>query len=237
VKTLLITVDDLGLHPAVQRAVEDLSGIGVVNAASVMANGPYCKEALSLKNSIFLGAHLNILRGKPILPPKTIPSVVDKNGYFLGSYSTLFLRYVCGLLKLDEVKKEWKAQIDTLLETGFTLAHLDSEKHIHCWPRLIPIIEELSKEYDIKRVRYPVESPAQSTTFSGKLRSSLLRKWSQHFSPTFKKDHCTDVAWGLSHQERDLSIDHFIRYLNDLPEDSNIEIICHPGKKQPPTLH
>lgn len=61
---LVVNVDDVGLHPAVQRAVEACAAEGIVTSASVLANGPYVRDARSL-TGIGLGAHLNLLRGDP----------------------------------------------------------------------------------------------------------------------------------------------------------------------------
>ena len=60
---LVVNVDDVGLHPAVQRAVERTAAAGIVTSASVMANAPWVREARRL-SGIGLGVHLNILREK-----------------------------------------------------------------------------------------------------------------------------------------------------------------------------
>ena len=85
---LIVNVDDLGLHPAVRRAVEACAAQGTVTSASVLANGPD-QDAVRPYPGLTLGAHLNILRGAPLSPPREVTSLVGENGLFLGSFSQL----------------------------------------------------------------------------------------------------------------------------------------------------
>ena len=50
---LIVNVDDLGLHPAVTRAVETLGKMGRVHRTSVMANMPYVEDG-DKNSEIFL---------------------------------------------------------------------------------------------------------------------------------------------------------------------------------------
>ena len=65
-KQVCVNVDDFGLHPAVNRAICNLSKQNYINSASLLANGGYVVEAIEMGLSINIGAHLNILRGCPI---------------------------------------------------------------------------------------------------------------------------------------------------------------------------
>ena len=78
---LIVNVDDLGLHPAVRRAVEACAAQGTVTSASVLANGPD-QDAVRPYPGLTLGAHLNILRGAPLSPPREVASLVGENGLF-----------------------------------------------------------------------------------------------------------------------------------------------------------
>ncbi|MFN5497128.1 MAG: ChbG/HpnK family deacetylase, partial [bacterium] len=72
---LIINVDDLGLHPAVRRAIEECAALGTVTSASVLANGPDI-DAVKPIAGVSFGAHLNILRGKPLSPAHEVRSLV-----------------------------------------------------------------------------------------------------------------------------------------------------------------
>ena len=121
---IIMNVDDLGLHPAVRRAVETCASLGTVTSASVLANGPDLAAVRAIPG-VSLGAHLNILRGAPLSPAHEVRSLVDKNGLFLGSAAKLAWRVACGALKRDEIRLEWSRQVALLREKGLTLSHVD----------------------------------------------------------------------------------------------------------------
>lgn len=231
--SLVINSDDLGLHPAVNRAVLELATCGTLSSASVLANGRYLEDVLALSSLISLGGHLNILRGRPLSPSSEIPSLLGDNGLFLGDYKKLYLRYLSGKLELPEVKKEWRAQIIKLKDLGLTLSHLDSEKHTHTWPRLAVIIRELADEFGIAYIRRPLESPLPySAGISGILRTGLLRYWTS-CAPEAYLGKCVDRVWGIGHQGPLLQTDLFRRYLATFPENARVELVCHPGHRLP----
>ena len=104
---LIVNVDDPGLHPAVRRAVEACAAQGTVTSASVLANGPD-QDAVRPYPGLTLGAHLNILRGAPLSPPREVASIVGENGLFLGSFSQLAFRALRGQLQLEQVRLEYE---------------------------------------------------------------------------------------------------------------------------------
>ncbi|MCX7048004.1 MAG: ChbG/HpnK family deacetylase [Candidatus Sumerlaeota bacterium] len=288
---LIINVDDLGLHPAVQRAVEDGAAAGVVTSASLMANGPFLKEALALASSEFrvpsselqrpssefrvpssenpqsairnpqfvvgFGAHLNLLRGKPVSPPSEIPTLVGADGLLLGNYKKLFLRYATRSLNLKEVELEWGRQIEHLLETGFTLTHVDSEKHIHSWPRLMPIALRLAERHGIRWARRVVEWTPLTRWNAGAMRARLLWFWSR-FHRANPNVRWPDALWGVADHGPRFTAENFRAWLKaqraqgmmeemgDMGEMGTmgamgamgqrpnvLEICCHPGKPLP----
>ena len=230
---VLINADDLGLHRAVTRAVKRFAEKGSLHSASVMANGPYAADAVFLKDQVLLGAHLNILRGKPILPAREVSTLVTKDGLFLGSYAALFKRYLFGQLNLEEVRKEWDAQIIFLKKMGLNLAHLDSEKHTHAWPKLMGIACELAKKHQIPRVRRPYECASGLPNSSGYFRAALLRYWSGTTPKEFQKKCVVPTVWGLLNQGDRFRYDAFKAYLKNNPNIKDIEIVCHPGILEP----
>jgi predicted glycoside hydrolase/deacetylase ChbG (UPF0249 family) len=232
-RDVIVNVDDLGLHPAVTRAVQLLSSLGTVNSASVLANGPYVSDALSLCGQVYLGAHLNILRGKPLSPISKVPTLVNSQGYFFGDYSTLFLKCILGQVSLAEVELEWRAQIEMLISMGISIAHLDSEKHTHVWPMLTPLICRLAEEYHIPRVRYPYELQKGLPSHFGYVRAAILRYLSQKMTLNCPKEKYFPFSWGLVDQSERLSPQVFLAYLQSLPDASPVEIICHPGVPLP----
>ena len=224
---LVVNVDDVGLHPAVQRAVEACAAKGIVTSASVLANGPCVRDARSL-TGIGLGAHLNLLRGEPLSPKNEIPSLVRSDGCLLGNYSRLFARYLSGGLNLNEVELEWDRQLVRLRELGLPLTHLDSEKHIHCWPRLMPIACRLAERHGLRWVRRTVEQVSPLQWHIGDCKTRLLGLWSRFHRPHFNV-LWPDAVWGISDQGASLSPDCFRKYLPKIATAHTTELIVHPG--------
>ncbi len=221
-----INVDDFGLHPAVNRAVTTLSACGAINSTSVLANGLYLDEALDEEPAIMMGAHLNILRGKPLTPAHKIPTLLDSKGLFVGRYASLYKRYVLRQLDLDQVELEWRNQIEHLLARGVMLWHLDSEKHTHCWPRLFQLAAKLAKSYGIPRVRTTTEAPMTGSPSTARLRIGLLNYWHSK-NKAYARTH---PCWGIFHQGKDLIPEALVPYLAKHRPDT-LEIVCHPGTR------
>ena len=228
---VIVNVDDVGLHPAVQRAVEVCAEAGVVTSTSVLANGPCVRDARRL-SGIGLAAHLNLLRGKPLSPRAEIPSLVRSDGLLICDYVKLFGRYSLKQLDLAEVELEWDRQIVRLLELGLPLTHLDSEKHIHCWPRLMPITCRLAERHGLSWVRRSIEPYSAWNWGFGGCRARLLAHWGKsherHSQVAFP-----DSLWGLAAQGELLTPHQLRRDLPAFGDDSIVEISCHPGCLKP----
>ncbi len=224
---VVINADDLGLHPAVQRAVDELGRRGVLTSASLLVNGPLAEQA-ARTTSVALGVHLNILRGRPVLPAGRLGTLVDTAGNFLGDYWRLARRAAAGRLDLRQVEDEWEAQLRRALDLGVQPDHLDSEKHIHCWPALMPIVCRLARRYNIAWVRRTVERGWPIGSAGGLLRVLLLRWWAGRHRPA-DAVRWPDAVWGIACQGRRLSARRLGAYLRRLESAQVVEVVCHPG--------
>lgn len=229
---VVVNADDLGLHPAVQRAVEAGAAAGVITSASLLANGPYLRQAVELAEAVDLGVHLNLLRGRPLSPPDELPGLVDGGGCFLGSYLRLWRRRCRGGLPLEAVEREWRRQVERVLELGVRPGHLDSEKHLHAWPELMPLAVRLARDYGIGWVRRPWEPVAWWRWDAGALRARLLALWCRRARADgvgFPR-----AVWGIADQGPRLSAGRFAAFVRRLGLESEptppvVEIACHPG--------
>ncbi|WP_027720504.1 ChbG/HpnK family deacetylase [Maridesulfovibrio zosterae] len=227
---IVINVDDLGLHPAVRRAVDELAEIGVVTSSTMLANGPDLSESVLLQDkheALGIGAHLNLLRGKPISNPDHIPSLVDDDGLLFGNYSSLLLRYITGRIRLTEVEKEWSAQIEYLLDHNVRLTHFDSEKHIHAWPGLYNLAGRLACKYGIKWMRRPFEHSSFLPFNKDILRVNFLKFCLAGSFPE-KLPRTASCVWGIGNQKENLTPELFEKYIETYRPEI-IEIVCHPG--------
>jgi hypothetical protein len=154
---LIINADDLGYSPTVNRAIVDMFEAGLVTSASLLVNQPASEEGAALARSLprlSVGVHLNLSRGRPILPAEQIPSLVDEGGRFWES--AIFLRRaVLGQVKWYEAAAELEAQVRWALDRGLHLDNLDSHVHFHSLPAARRITEKLATQYHVAAWRTP----------------------------------------------------------------------------------
>lgn len=128
---LVTRADDAGLTQSVNRAIGETITAGVTRNVSVMAPAPALRDAvryLAGNPDVCIGMHATLssewqeLRWGPILPPEQVPSLVDRQGYFLPSPADLHRR---GAPVAEEVAAELRAQLATLRECGLTVSYVD----------------------------------------------------------------------------------------------------------------
>src|SRR4051812_6525064 len=97
----------------------------------MMLNMPGVSHAVELAKAnpnLQVGVHLVLTCGKPLLTD--VPSLVNDN----GSFKPISELKDQPMLSLDELAREWSAQIEKFLETGLTPTHFDSHHHVHTIP-------------------------------------------------------------------------------------------------------
>lgn len=225
---LIINVDDLGLHPAVRRAIEECAALGTVTSASVLANGPDI-DAVKPIAGVSFGAHLNILRGKPLSPAHEVRSLVGDDGHFVGSAAKLAARVMRRAVKRDEVRLEWSRQVAALRDRGLALSHVDGEKHTHCLPGLFAVACEVAAEHGIRWVRRSDERFGNLRFGSPAMRRAVLRALcvSAHTNPSTES---TDAVWGIAEQGAAFTAEACERALKGIGPRT-IEVVCHPGNR------
>jgi len=155
-KAVIFTADDFGLSEGLNGAVALAHRQGVLRCASLMAAAPRSREALSLARELpglCLGVHLTLIQGRGVLPPAAVPHLVDAQGFFPANPVATGWRYFCRSRLLPEIRRELAAQIETVLQAGVRLWHLNSHLNLHLHPRLFPMVADLAREYGIPAVR------------------------------------------------------------------------------------
>jgi len=229
---IVVNVDDLGLHSAVNRFVARAAAEEAISSASLLANGPRVGEALELirqgrLGSIGIGVHLNVLRGSPLAPPSEVRSLLGPDDRFLGKAAAFAARLLTGRIVLEEVEREWRHQIEFLRTHGVEPDHGDGEKHTHVLPGLYRMAERLCEEYAIPWLRRPCESTFGGIR-AGTLKPAVLNAFAALSPPRGRTRHADEV-WGISHAGEKLSASALARFLGRCPGSSVVEIICHPG--------
>ena len=86
-KYLIVNADDFGISEGINRGILEAHLYGIVTSTTVMPNGLSLANAISLAKSnpsLGVGIHINIVEGKPVSNGHLIPSLVNKDGNFLG---------------------------------------------------------------------------------------------------------------------------------------------------------
>lgn len=157
---LLLRVDDIGMGHSVNMAMKQLAETGIPFSTSVMFACPWYLEAVEILKAhpaISVGIHLTLnsewknYKWGPVLGKAVVPSLVDSNGYFFATHA----EFNAHEIKVDEVEKELRAQIERALRSGVKIDYLDYHMGTAVSrPEFRTVVEKLAKEYDLGMSRY-----------------------------------------------------------------------------------
>src|SRR4051794_2747636 len=140
-RRLIVTADDVGLHPGMTSGAIRAHRDGIVTACSVVANGVAFDDAVArLRDvpSLEVGVHLTLVEERSLTGMR-----------FPRSYAG----FVFSRKDVATIERELCAQIERVLATGLPVTHLNGHQHLHMWPRVFAIVERLASEFGIAYVR------------------------------------------------------------------------------------
>lgn len=225
---IIVNVEDVGLHPAVERAIGILKEKGVITACSIKANEKLAGVPMELAG-LDIGIHLDVLRGRPVRHWQHVATLCDNNGAFLNDPAVLFRQYAVGKVDHAHVEMEWREQIENVLSLGVEPTHLTSHKHVHGWPSLARIAASLAKEYGIDWIRKPEEC----SEIAKLDKSGFPRKFQNvcgFFDREIDEIGWTDWMWGAPEPESFSPYAFASAVEREAPQDAEIvELRCCPG--------
>lgn len=128
-RVLIVNLDDFGMHPSINTAVVAAIESGIGASCSLMPPCPGAGHAMDLLRehpAIPFGIHLTLVSELPELRwgplSSDVPSLLDEDGVF-PTHSRI-PQLLAGA-KLDEVEREFRAQIDAVVGAGPAPTHLD----------------------------------------------------------------------------------------------------------------
>ena len=130
-RLLIINADDFGLCHAVNEAIFRALRNGVLCSTTLMVPCPWSSHAMHFLTDhpdIPFGVHLTVIsewrdyRWRPLISSEKVPSLIDQAGYF---YRFEDMPAFLARVRLDQLEREWRAQIETVLAAGLTPTHLD----------------------------------------------------------------------------------------------------------------
>lgn len=200
---LIVNADDFGYTRAVTYGILDAYKKGIVTSTTMMCNSPHIDMAVEIAKQnpeLGVGIHLVLTCGKPICPD--VFSLMQENGSFhhqsnIFSYATV-----------EDIEKEFTAQIERFYSTGLIPTHLDSHHNVHGHERALPIVIKLAERYGLPLRRANNEVKIDEL-YGGVLRTNLMLR-------EFYGDG--------------VSVDTIEKQLLKVAEiEQTVEINCHPG--------
>lgn len=240
-KKLIVNADDFGISISINRGIIEGHCHGIITSASVMAGGEAFDDACRLARenpTLDLGVHLTLDEEFPVLAADHIPTLVGQYGR-LHARSKVLLLLLRGRIALDEVEREWSAQIKKCLEQGLAISHLDGHGHIHAFPTLIGVAEKLRRAYGIPYMRKPSERlliPGFQAGLAGYIKKVLVCLSTRYsfWKKRISRERSTDAFVGLAVSGQ-LNAKSFWRLIDRLEEGLN-ELMTHPGHTDESTM-
>jgi predicted glycoside hydrolase/deacetylase ChbG (UPF0249 family) len=140
-RRLIVTADDVGLHPAMTAGAIRAHCEGIVTACSIVANGVAFDDAVAR------------LRENPDLEAGVHLTLVEERSLTGMRFPSSYVRFVFGRKDLAAIERELRAQIERVLAAGLRVTHLNGHQHLQMWPSVFAIVTRMAREYGIGYVR------------------------------------------------------------------------------------
>jgi len=228
-KTLVVTADDVGLHPGLTAGALKAHDEGIVTACSVVATGPALDDAVERlrdRPGLDVGVHLTFVGERPLSPPERVRSLLGPDGAFLPGFRAFAARYALGRIDDADLEAELRRQIERLLAAGLRLVHANSHQHLHVLPRVFEIVLKLVEEYRIPWVRVP-QDPAKALSpraFEIGILNGIGR--AARRQTRGRNVRIPDRTVGILDAGR-LTPERLVSILKDV--ENVTELVCHPG--------
>ncbi len=143
---LIINGDDFGLTRGVNLGIVEACNRGILRSTTVMAGMPAVEHGAELARRTPLlktGIHLRLTAGAPMAT--NVPSLLGDDGQ-LQKQADFWPNTT---MVAEEIERELRAQIESLLTLGFTLSHIDGHHHCHSHALVAPVVAKLSEQYQL----------------------------------------------------------------------------------------
>lgn len=244
-RRLIVTGDDFGLAVPVNEAIEKAHRCGILTTASLMIGGRAAADAVARAKrlpSLKVGLHVVLVEGRPVLPPRAVPDLVDLQGEF----SSTLIRAGFSFFFRPGVRRQLEAEIDAQFRafqaTGLALDHVNAHNHMHLHPTIMALILKVGRAYGLEAMRVPCEPPLRSWRAS---RHALVRRhlawlflspWVWLLRRRLRRANVrsNDFVFGI-HDSGHMRSDLVIRLLERLPPGVT-EIYFHPATRRCPEI-
>lgn len=231
-RRLIVTADDVGLHPGMTAGALKAHGEGIVTAVSVSPNGRAFEEAVDLlkdRPGLDVGVHLTLVGERPISRPEQVRTLTDGRGALLPDHRMFTRRYLLAGIAPGEIEAELRRQVERLAGTGLPIVHVNSHQHLHVLPKIFEIVLRIAEEHRIPWVRIPNE-PAVRRPSPRALQIGILNGIGKTARRRLEDDggaiRATDQTVGVL-DAGSLNPMKLLQILGDV--EGLAELVCHPG--------
>lgn len=220
---VLFNADDFGLTRGITDGIIKSHTNGVVKTTTLIMNGlavDYAVKQAHLHPTLKVGIHLVLTWGKPL--GINVSDLVNADGFFKYNNRYELMPYP----NLEQVEKEWEAQIKAFIATGLKLHHIDSHHHIHGWEPLQNIIINLAQKYHI-----PVRFVESLEAYPDLLLTDMLytefygEGVTSHIFEKLKKYHVNSIEVMTHPAYVDEELNQVSSYVEE--REKELDILCH----------
>jgi predicted glycoside hydrolase/deacetylase ChbG (UPF0249 family) len=147
---VVVHEDDVGMNHGANLAFQDLFGLGICTAGSVMVPCPWFLEVAEMQAKdprLDIGVHLVLTsefrtyRWRPLTGASQASGLVDGDGYFWRT-----ARETRAHAHPDAVEEELRAQVEAAKTAGIDITHIDGHMFTVLCPQYIGIYTRLGRE-------------------------------------------------------------------------------------------
>lgn len=235
-RSLVVVADDYGIGPETSRGILELAQESRITATVLLVNSPFAEQAVSEWNRagrpVEIGWHPCLTLDSPVLPAEKIPTLVNSRNHFwpLGQF---LRRLYCGLIRLDEVAAEFRAQRQRFHDLlGHWPTVVNSHQHIAVFPPIGRLLRKLlSDQSPAPFVRRVVEPMATMRLIPGaRLKRFVLTSLGRRAQSSWSRRGFQGCRWlaGITDPPWVANERFFVRWLMAIQGES-VELMCHPG--------
>jgi len=251
-RKMIVRADDIGFTKVCNIGSFEAIENGVVTAADVMLDSPGTEDALERLRAfpwISVGWHMHMW-GTPILDPKQVPSLIEKEGQFAGRFRT-DLNQASDVV-YDEAVSELRAQLDRCVRIlGKVPDTGGGGRGNSPWGRACKLVHDeygiaydfvsgglINKDVSIKRIadgRKAGEEWAKAFPATGFPVNKADEKWASRKIISPDPIMATVDLFTDSISAVEAKYDPVLYYTNDpagmlkYPDDSILMTVWHPG--------
>ncbi len=208
-----------------------------------MVGAPAAAAAVALARRLprlRVGLHVTLVDGVPVLPPETVPDLVDPAGRFDDNMVRAGCRFFFSPPARRQLAAEIRAQFAAFRDTGLALDHVNAHCHMHVHPTVAGLMLRIGREFGLRAMRIPEEpfAPlrAAAAAEGGRVRRPLYAPWLALLRRRMRReglalnDQLFGIAWSGGMTE-----ERMLRLVAALPAGAT-ELYCHPAVAQTAAL-